>query len=70
MTENASIPQLALFAWEADMTMCEPMVVLGVPKFIGGPVSFALTWFLGVFVGKWLLGYQGSYDEYYHEQFE
>jgi mannose-6-phosphate isomerase-like protein (cupin superfamily) len=24
MTENASIPQLALFAWEADMMMCEP----------------------------------------------
>jgi hypothetical protein len=24
MLENASIPQLALFAWEADMMMCAP----------------------------------------------
>jgi mannose-6-phosphate isomerase-like protein (cupin superfamily) len=24
MAENASIPQLALFAWEADMMMCKP----------------------------------------------
>jgi mannose-6-phosphate isomerase-like protein (cupin superfamily) len=24
MSENASIPQLALFAWEADMMMCAP----------------------------------------------
>lgn len=24
MLENASVPQLALFSWEADMMMCAP----------------------------------------------
>ena len=102
MTEGAaSIPQLALFSWEADTMMCEPstihislllllcllylsyckrpvtfanryptlrlVVALRVPKAIGIPASTALTWFLGVFVGKWMLGYQASYDEYFHE---
>ncbi|KAF2431735.1 hypothetical protein EJ08DRAFT_648705 [Tothia fuscella] len=67
MLETVSIPQLALFAWEADMMMCEPVVILGLPHWLGGPISAALTWVLGVFVGKWLLGYQGNYDEYYHE---
>jgi hypothetical protein len=68
MTENMSILQLALFAWEANAMLCEPsklysfsfllsllitlVVILGVPKSIGIPVSTALTWFLGVFLGK------------------
>jgi len=46
------------------------VVALGVPKIIGGPLSAALTWFLGVFIGKWMLGYKGSYEEYYHESSE
>lgn len=43
------------------------VVALNVPKFIGGPVSTGLTWLLGVFIGSWMLGYKGSYEEYYHE---
>jgi len=43
------------------------VVALRVPKFIGHPVSTALTWFLGVFLGSWLFGYQKSYEEYYQE---
>lgn len=45
--------------------MC--ILVLGLPKSIGIPIAYALTWFLGVFIGKWMLGYKGSYEEYYHE---
>ncbi|RDW70962.1 hypothetical protein BP6252_07525 [Coleophoma cylindrospora] len=67
MLGNASIAQIALFAWEADMPICEPMVALGVPQRIGIPIAYGLTWFLGVFVGKWMLGYKASYEEYYHE---
>lgn len=33
----------------------------------GGPVSTALTWFVGVFIGSWMLGYKGNYKEYYHK---
>jgi hypothetical protein len=40
---------------------------LGLPKWIGNPFSSFLTWFLGVFIGQWLLGYKGSYDEYFHQ---
>ena len=43
------------------------VVALGLPNWIGIPISYALTWVLGVFVGKWMLGYKPSYDEYYHE---
>lgn len=43
------------------------VVVLGVPKTIGIPLAYMLTWVMGVFVGKWMLGYKGSYEEYYHE---
>jgi mannose-6-phosphate isomerase-like protein (cupin superfamily) len=84
MLGNASIAQIALFAWEADMPICEPsklprfnlvffgrlfvlVVALGIPKVIGIPIAYGLTWLLGVFVGKWMLGYKASYDEYYHE---
>jgi len=70
MLGNASIAQIALFAWEADMPICEPMVALGVPKVVGIPFAYVLTWFLGVFVGKWMLGYKESYEEYYHESSE
>jgi len=38
------------------------------PKVIGVPLSVGLTWFLGVFCGKWVMGYQGSYEEYYSEK--
>jgi hypothetical protein len=46
------------------------VVAIGVPKRIGIPIAYGLTWFLGVFVGKWMLGYKVSYEEYYHESFE
>jgi hypothetical protein len=44
------------------------VIVLGVPKTIGIPIAYGLTWFLGVFVGKWMLGYKAGYEEYYHER--
>lgn len=56
ISENASIPQLALFVRGADMMMCAP-----------SEVSIALTWFVGVFIGSWMLGYKVSYEEYYYE---
>jgi hypothetical protein len=43
------------------------VVALGVPKSIGIPIAYGLTWLLGVFYGKWMLGYKASYEEYYHE---
>jgi hypothetical protein len=43
------------------------MVALNIPKTIGIPIAYGLTWFMGVFVGKWMLGYKASYEEYYHE---
>jgi hypothetical protein len=46
------------------------VVALGVPKRIGILLAYVLTWFLGVFVGKWMLGYKASYEGYYHESFE
>jgi hypothetical protein len=46
------------------------VVALGVPKIIGIPIAYGLTWVLGVFVGKWMLGYKASYKEYYHESSE
>jgi hypothetical protein len=46
------------------------VVALRMPKIIGIPLAYALTWFLGVFVGKWMLGYEVSYEEYYHESSE
>jgi len=60
--------KIALFAWETDMPICEPsklhrltlcscllivlVVALGVPKIIGIPITYGMTWVLGVFVGK------------------
>jgi hypothetical protein len=44
------------------------VVAFHVPRVIGVPISCALTWFLGLFLGKWMMGYQGSYEEYYHEE--
>lgn len=44
------------------------VVVLRIPKELGVPLSVGLTWSLGVFLGKWVMGYQGSHEEYYHEE--
>lgn len=44
------------------------MVTFRVPVVIGRPLACALTWFLGVFLGKWMMGYEGSYEEYYVEK--
>lgn len=49
---------------DADVLLA---AALGLPHWIGNPLSTFLTWFLGVFIGQWMLGYKGSYDEYYHE---
>jgi len=39
---------------------------LGILKRIGILIACILTWFLGVFAGKWMFGYKASYEEYYH----
>ena len=46
------------------------VVDLRVPHLIGGPLAVLLTWFVGVFLGRWMFGYRGSYEEYYHEASE
>ena len=46
------------------------VAALGLPRFIGVPLSFALNWFLGVLVAQWLLGYKSSYPEYFNEKEE
>jgi hypothetical protein len=53
-----------------DMLTSNLVVILNVPHVIGDPLSTALTWFLGVFIGRWLLGYKASYEEYSHENSE
>jgi hypothetical protein len=43
---------------------------MALPLPIGNALALALTWVIGVFVGKWMLGYKASYEEYYHEASE
>jgi len=56
-----NVCQLFLFLYSTDT-----YPVLPGPKFIAQPVSRYLTWFLGVVVGKHLLGLKESYEEYYN----
>jgi len=55
-----NVTQLLLFPYFFN---CYPG--LSGPKFLTQPISQALTFVIGVVVGKWLLGFQGSYPEYY-----
>lgn len=57
---NINACQLLLFLYSTDT-----YPVLPGPKFIARPLSRSLTWFLGVIVGKRILGLQESYSEYY-----
>ena len=56
-----NICQIFLFLYSTDT-----YPVLPGPKFIAQPLSRYLTWFLGVVVGKHILGFKESYDEYYN----
>lgn len=51
----------------AAVYICPIADRLGVPKYIARPVCTALSWFVAIPVGKWLLGFKGSYPEYYRE---
>jgi len=56
-----NICQIYLFLYSTDT-----YPVLPGPKFIGQPLSRYLTWFLAVVVGKHILGFRESYNEYYN----
>jgi quercetin dioxygenase-like cupin family protein len=58
---SPNICQIFLFVYSTDTYLAFPG-----PKFIGQPLSRYLTWFLGVVVGKNILGFKESYDEYYN----
>ena len=54
------VPQLCLFLHFFDCYLALPG-----PKLIMKPLSQALVFFIGVVIGKWLLGMKPSYPEYY-----
>jgi quercetin dioxygenase-like cupin family protein len=56
-----NICQLFLFLYSTDTYPALPG-----PKFIAQPLSRYLTWFLGVVVGKHILGFKESYEEYFN----
>ncbi|KAL6716919.1 hypothetical protein ACLMJK_004831 [Lecanora helva] len=58
-------PQLFLFLYFFDCYLALPG-----PKPIMKPVSQALVFFVGVVIGKWLLGMKESYPEYYKKASE
>lgn len=53
--------QAALFLYEGGTVPGIP----GLPRWIADPIAYGLSWTAGVFIGKWMLGFKGSYDEYY-----
>jgi hypothetical protein len=53
--------QLCLFLYEADM----PIAVSPGPEWIAKWSDWAFTLFMGKCVGQWVLGYQGTYAEYF-----
>ena len=54
-----NLAQLCLFLHFFDC----PLALPG-PKMVGKPLSVMVTMVVGVFVGKWLLGFSESYEEY------
>lgn len=60
MKQAPSIFQIMLWLWMFDC-----YVALPGPKWLGVPVSQGLVFVLGVVVGKWMLGYRESYEEYF-----
>ncbi|KAI9892439.1 MAG: hypothetical protein M1814_001396 [Vezdaea aestivalis] len=54
--------QLTAMVYESDTTLTFPG-----PKAIMQPLGTALTWFMGVFLAKWVLGYKYTYPEYSKE---
>jgi hypothetical protein len=53
--------QIALFLYEAEAIPALP----GLPRWIADPIMYGLLWFVGGLIGKRLLGFRGSYTEYY-----
>lgn len=54
-----NVAQLCLFLHFFDC----PLALPG-PKMVGKPLSMVFTMLVGVVVGKWLLGFRESYEEY------
>ena len=53
------VPQMCLFLWFFDVYLALPG-----PKWVARPLSQVLVFVVGVVVGKWLLAYKESYEEY------
>ena len=64
-----SLFQLLRFLHDVSGPLAVPMP-LAMPAFVGRKISWGLVYVGGIFVGEWLLGYKGSYDEYYKKQAE
>lgn len=56
-----SLFQMSLFLYAFDVYLALPLL----PPSIGRAISQPLVFFLGIVLGKWLLGLQESYPEYY-----
>jgi hypothetical protein len=60
-----SLPQVLLFMWKG-----KAVLALSGPKFIAKSLGLLLTFFGGLVIGKWILGYSDCYSEYYHSSTE
>lgn len=65
-----SLFQILRFLYDVSGPLAVPIPVPGMPAFVGRSVSWALCYVGGVVVGEYLLGYKGSYAEYYKEAAE
>lgn len=57
-----SLFQALLFMHRGGVVMALPG-----PDGISSALGLLLNYVGGVFIGKWLLGYSGTYPEYYHQ---
>ncbi|KAF2104154.1 hypothetical protein NA57DRAFT_70367 [Rhizodiscina lignyota] len=65
-----SIFQLLLFLYASSTPLAVPIPSPFIPAFVGRAVSWALVYVGGVLIGELLLGYKGSYDEYFKKETE
>ena len=61
-TVAPSLFQLNLFLYRFK---CPPALPIPGPKWLKYWYSCFMCWFLGVVVGRWILGYRSTYPEYY-----
>lgn len=62
---SPNIFQSALFLYEGKTIPGLPYL----PRWLADSFMVSVLWLLGVFIGKWTLGFQGSYKEYYDPTF-